>query len=98
MLKLLRLLLGELSVPWLALWILPIVLVSILARKETEWIPDFELRKRISWGIVLGSLIVFFALGRIFQPDPPPRPDPEDESSEERPIRRGPPKMRRAGD
>ncbi|MDQ8203846.1 hypothetical protein [Pelagicoccus sp. SDUM812003] len=71
--KLLRKVLGELSVPWLALWIGPIVLVSVIAKKEQVWIPDFTLRKRIAWGIVIASLAMYLIWGSFLKPK---RPEP----------------------
>lgn len=67
----LRQALGALGAPWLLLLILPIVLVSTVARRESEWMPDEEQRKRWSRRLVFGA-IALSALLALLAPKPTP--------------------------
>ncbi|HTO03876.1 MAG TPA: hypothetical protein VL069_09255 [Opitutus sp.] len=53
-----RHLLDRWGAPWYLVFILPIVLVTILVRKEEEWLPDPELRLRCAQWLVLGSILM----------------------------------------
>ena len=53
-----RHLLDRWGAPWYLVFILPIVLVTILVRKEEEWLPDPNLRLRCAQWLVLGSILM----------------------------------------
>lgn len=50
--------LGALGAPWFAVLLVPIFAVAILARKESEWLPDIEQRKRWARGLIVGALFL----------------------------------------
>jgi hypothetical protein len=50
-------------VPLFTAFLIPAVIIAILAKKETRWMPDPVLRRRIALGLVVGSLLVA-GLGR----------------------------------
>lgn len=54
----LRLILGALGVGWFGLLIFPLVIVSAVARKEPEWIPDETQRRRWSRALIFGSVLI----------------------------------------
>jgi hypothetical protein len=53
-----RYFLNRWGAPWFFWFLVPIIAVAILARKETEWLPDVELRMRCSRWLVLGSIVL----------------------------------------
>lgn len=53
-----RLLLDRWGAPWYLLFVLPIVLVTLFARKEEEWLPDPQLRMRCARWLILGSILI----------------------------------------
>lgn len=63
--KLLRRLLHELSVPWLFLWLIPIFLIGAVAKRESNWVPDANFRRKLALGIALGSIVLAVVIGRI---------------------------------
>jgi uncharacterized membrane protein YfcA len=58
-----RHLLDRWGAPWYLLFILPIVLVTVLSRKEEEWLPDPELRMRCARWLVFSSIVVVVLTG-----------------------------------
>ncbi len=83
----LRHLLSWLHAPWLAWFLLPILLISILARKEIDWMPDETQRLKIARTLILGSIVGAMLL-TLLLPQPPPEPEPV---RKEGPRRHGPP-------
>lgn len=59
-----------LGAPWYVWLIVPIVAISVCAKKETVWIPELETRKKWSLWIVVGALFLSIAISRL-TPDPP---------------------------
>lgn len=76
-----RHLLGRLGAPWYVLFVAPIVVVTILARKEPEWMPDPVQRRKWSRRLVFGSLVIFLLVA-IFSPRKPAPPLPSTKSPE----------------
>ena len=66
----LRHVLHQLGAPWYLWLLLPIALITALARWETEWIPDAQRRRRYAWSIV-GSAILLVAVAAKFRSDAP---------------------------
>jgi hypothetical protein len=64
------------NAPWLAVFLLPILLIAILARKESDWIPDPELRSRWARWLILGSIVAAMVATVVLPKPPPPEPDP----------------------
>jgi len=56
--------------PWYLWLLLPFFLVAILARKETEWLPDPALRARCARWLIIGS-IAMVILSAKFAPKRP---------------------------
>ncbi|ACB73537.1 hypothetical protein Oter_0246 [Opitutus terrae PB90-1] len=73
-------LLDRIDAPWYVWLLAPIVLVSALAKKEQEWIPDA--RKRLWWarGLVIGSIVAVILIASL-------APEPKPASHEPTPIR-----------
>jgi hypothetical protein len=86
-------LLGALPLPWLVLWLAPMFIVAMVAKREAQWLPDEGLRRRIAKRIVFGALILWaglFAVRRVVGPDePPPKAAPP--LAPTQPTHRGPP-------
>lgn len=76
----LRHLLGEFGVPWLALLILPVLVIGAIAKRERQWMPDDNRRKRWSRWLVFGSIGISVLLAMISH-DREPRPSAEPSSS-----------------
>lgn len=53
-----RYFLSRWGAPWYLWFVLPIMLVAILARKEEDWLPDPELRMRCSRWLIMGSIFI----------------------------------------
>jgi hypothetical protein len=68
-----RHLLHRLGAPWYVLFVAPFVVVTILARKELEWMPDPVQRRKWSRRLVFGSLVIFL-LVTFFAPRKPEPP------------------------
>ena len=82
--RLLRRILDELSVPWLFLWLVPLILIGAVAKEENKWVPDPQLRRRLALGIAFGSIALALVIGKIrreLEPAPPP-PPPESSTPE----------------
>lgn len=67
---------------WLVLLVFPTILLAILARKETDWIPDEEVRRRWARGLIFGSLFAAIATAVLLPAPAGP------ESPAEKPARR----------
>lgn len=67
--------LSQLGAPWYVWFILPIIVVTILARKEIEWLPDPEERRKWSRWLVFGSIVIALIVARI-RPHHEPAPQP----------------------
>jgi hypothetical protein len=66
----LRHLLSRNGAPWF-IWLgVPMVLVTVLARKETTWMPDPTARKRWARRIFFGSILLALVIA-YFRPAPP---------------------------
>lgn len=92
----LRLLLRQLSAPWLLLWIIPILLVGAAAKREDKWIPDPNLRRQLATALVLGSLAISIASTFLRDTFFPPEPqqqiqpaEPQSPTRDHRPRPRG---------
>jgi hypothetical protein len=62
---LLRRALGELSLPWLLLWLLPTVLIAVIARYESRIIRNPVLRRQIAVVVLLAAVGVHTVLVRL---------------------------------
>jgi len=86
-------LLGRLSLPWLVLWLAPIAIVAMVAKREAQWLPDEKLRRRIARRIVLGALVLwgglFVARRKLGPEEPPGATTPPAPATQ--PAHRGPP-------
>lgn len=91
--SLLSRLLGALSLPWLVLWLVPIVVVAMVAKREARWFPDEKMRQRLAQRIVVGSILLWagwvFVRSRYGDDEPPPSQTAPAEPKP--PVRRGPP-------
>ncbi len=89
---LLRRALGELSLHWLLLWLVPMVLVGLLARYEHLLIRDGDLRRRIAIGVLLFAAAATFVLGRLRRQMAELRPPPtaREAPGEREPLSREP--------
>jgi len=70
-----RHLLHQLGAPWYVLFVAPFVVVTILARKEPEWMPDPVERRKWARRLVYGSLLIFLLVA-IFGPSKPAATQP----------------------
>jgi hypothetical protein len=63
--------LRQMGAPWYVWLVLPLFAVSFCARKEAEWIPEPEARRKWAWRIVAGSIGLSIAIA-VFSPERPP--------------------------
>jgi hypothetical protein len=74
--SLLRSIVGVLPIKGILLWLIPIIIVMVLAKMEPKLIPNTQLRRRWSGNIVIGSLCLVVAINgirfRFFRPLPEP--------------------------
>jgi len=82
--RVVRHLLAALGAPWLLLFLLPMIAIGMVARREREWMPDEEQRKRWSRRLVFGSLGLSVLLALV---TPKPPPAPEDNRASTPPVR-----------
>lgn len=68
----LRWALASLGVHWLALLVVPSLLIMAAVRKEKEWWPDEAERKKWARGLVFGSLIAAVLAAFLFPAPPQP--------------------------
>lgn len=89
---LLRSVVGVLPVKGIFLWIIPIILIAILAKLEPKLVPNETLRRKWSGIIVITALILVVAINgiRLRFGSPPPEPEPAPTTEETRPAKRGP--------
>lgn len=57
--------LRDLGAPWYCLILFPMVLIAVLSRKEKEWLPDPEQRRRFARWLVLGSIAVVVLVAKL---------------------------------
>jgi hypothetical protein len=88
--RLLKNALGALGVPWLALLILPVLIVGYIAKREQEWMPELEERKKWARGLVFGSIAASVLLALLFPKSPPPTGSPTHPADAANPRLRGP--------
>jgi hypothetical protein len=89
--RLLQNALGALGVPWLALLILPALIIGWIAKRELVWMPEVQERKKWARRLVFGSLAVSVLLALVFpKPEPPPGSALPPGASESSPRLRGP--------
>lgn len=62
---------------WLALLVGPTLVLTLLVRKEAEWIPDEQVRRRWAQGLVFGSILAAFLASVLFEDAPEPARSPE---------------------
>jgi len=65
--------LSRLGAPWYIWFVAPIILVTVLAKKELQWLPDLEQRKKWARRIFFGAIVLSFVMA-FFTPAPPPPP------------------------
>ncbi|TVR48908.1 MAG: hypothetical protein EA425_13410 [Puniceicoccaceae bacterium] len=78
--RFLRSIFEGLALPWLLVWILPLVVITVVARLERRWLPDEKKRRGYALALVLLGLVVAFVLPRLRPADPDPPPPPAHES------------------
>lgn len=61
--------------PWYIWMIAPMILVTVLAKKEVDWLPDPVERKKWARRIFFGSIVISIVIA-FFRPAPPPAPVP----------------------
>lgn len=69
-----RHMLSRWGAPWYLWFLLPIILVAIAARKESEWLPDPVLRAKCARWLVFGSIALAMLIAR-FGPKAPAAAD-----------------------
>lgn len=79
---LIRRVLGFFGAPWLLIFLIPIIAVTIIANHEHEWMPDPVKRKRWARGLILGALAISFGLAWLA----PKHPTRENDPAEDRPA------------
>jgi hypothetical protein len=62
---LLRSMVGVLPIKGIFLWLIPVIIIMILAKLEPRLIPDAQLRRKWSGIIVIGALILVVAINGI---------------------------------
>jgi hypothetical protein len=77
----LRLWLSRGGAPWYLWLVAPTVLITVVAKKETQWVPNLEERKKWARRVFFSSIVLAIVLA-IFRPAPPvetapPRPKSE---------------------
>lgn len=61
----LRHLLSRWHAPWYAWILIPMIAIGYLAKKETQWMPELETRKKWARRIFLGSIVLAFAIAKL---------------------------------
>lgn len=64
-----RYLLTRWHAPWYAWLIIPMIVIGYLAKKESQWLPDPEVRRKWSRRIFLGAIIIAVLLAVIRRDD-----------------------------
>jgi hypothetical protein len=73
--RVLRHVLSALGAPWYLWLLLPVILVGGLARREHQWMPNEQMRRRWSRGLIFGSLGISLLIARCAPQLPLPRDD-----------------------
>lgn len=68
----LRHVLHLIGAPWYLWLLLPIALITALARWESEWIPDADRRRRYAWAIVGGAILLVVVIAKLRPNSPRP--------------------------
>lgn len=80
-----RHLLSALGAPWLLLFLVPALAIGAIARRESEWMPEEEQRKRWSRRLVFGAIGLSVLLALLA---PKRSPEPVDERpADDSPVR-----------
>jgi len=56
---------GQLPLDGLLVFLLPFILIALLARYEDRWLPNQKLRQVLAWSIVVTAIALRWLLGRI---------------------------------
>ncbi len=88
--SLLRSVVGVLPVKGIFLWLIPIILIAILAKLEPKLVPNEALRRKWSGHIVIAALILVVAINGIRLRFGPPSAGPEVTTTEQQTAPRGP--------
>lgn len=67
-------LLRRLDAPWYACLLVPLIAVAFLAKKEIDWMPDPETRKKWARRVFFGSIAIAIALAWLRPPRPAEAP------------------------
>lgn len=59
-----RRLLSHLGAPWFIWLLVPLAVVSALARKEAEWMPDPAQRRKWALRLIVGSIVLILLVAR----------------------------------
>ncbi len=97
--RLLRRWLASADFSWWWAWLIPILLIGLLAKLEPRLIPSERLRHRLALGLLVGALLILFVIPFPEKPDGVENEREEHLSEEEetpppRPVHRGPPARR----
>lgn len=57
--------LSRLGAPWYVWLLVPIFIVTVLVRKEEEWLPDAEERRKWSLRLIFGSIFLTILLAKL---------------------------------
>lgn len=60
-----RHLLTRLGAPWYAWFLVPVLAIGFLAKKETDWLPDPMTRRRWARGIFFGSILIAILIAKL---------------------------------
>lgn len=69
-------LLSTLGAPWYAWLLTPFIAVALLARKETEWMPELQTRKKWARRIFFGAILIAVAMAFLRPARPPEKTSP----------------------
>ncbi|MBL9214135.1 MAG: hypothetical protein JNG83_01535 [Opitutaceae bacterium] len=58
-------LLASLGVHWLYVILIPVFFFTWLNKKESQWLPDLERRKRIARSLIFGSIVLAIVINQI---------------------------------
>lgn len=60
-----RQVLERLGAPWYAWFLVPIIAIAYLARKESEWLPDPVTRRRWARGVFFGAILLSLLMAKL---------------------------------
>jgi membrane protease YdiL (CAAX protease family) len=75
-LGLFRQMLREIGAPWYVWLVVPFAAVMLLARKEADWVPEANERRKWALRIVLGAIVVAVLVARLGLRREPETPAP----------------------